>query len=168
MRKRFNSQTPTDATEAPASGPLIAPEETTHRYFSNAIADIRSAITQARAATESPPADASAPEAPDGVPETGRRWASELPPMAATETPAMTEVTQRYADQSVAGIRAAIAAAREAEAQASSRRGAARFVLGATPEVRVPSLVIPPEPVSPADGGPAPSPSSGDDPGEAR
>jgi hypothetical protein len=140
MRKRFHTPPPSPPDETAADGALIGPEETTHRYFSNAIEDIRQAITQARAAIQ----DAPLPPV-TGAPEAGRRWASELPPMAATEASALSEVTQRYADQSVAGIRAAIAAAKGAETEGASAR---RFALGAASEVKVPSMVIPAEPAA--------------------
>lgn len=146
MRKRFNTP-PTHPTHppqptdtSPTDATLIGPDETTHRYFSNAIADIRQAIHQARAAEE-----AKTPPSADAVPVAGRRWASELPPMAGTDVAALSEVTQRYADQSVAGIRAAIAAAKGVETDAASAR---RFALGAVPEVKVPSMVIPLEPAA--------------------
>ena len=68
------------------------------------------------------------------------------PLQAGTDTPGLTEVTQRYADQSVSGIRAAIAAAREAGRQDPETRAAARFALGESPAIKVPSMVLEPRP----------------------
>ncbi len=152
MRKRFSTPTPQPPADAEGTGPFIAPDETTHRYFGNALADIRSAIAQARG-------DAPAPESSVEVAvEAVRSWSAELPPMAGTDTPGLTEVTQRYADQSVSGIRAAIAAAREAGSQDPETRAAARFALGETPAVKVPSLVLEarPEPAAQPPDAPAP------------
>ena len=140
MRKRFSTPAPQPPTDAECTGPFIAPDETTHRYFSNALADIRSAIAQARG-------DAPAPEPTvEAADEAVRSWSAELPPMAGTDTPGLTEVTQRYADQSVSGIRAAIAAAREAGRQDPETRAAARFALGESPAIKVPSMVLEPRP----------------------
>ena len=150
MRKRFDTPPPSPSDEAGSdaelTGPdakLIGADETTHRYNSRAIADIRQAISQARTTTEAAPPHTPPPVA---APDAGRRWASELPPMAATEVSALSEVTQRYAEQGVAGIRAAIAAAKGAETETATAR---RFALGAAPDIKVPSMVIPAAPVAP-------------------
>ncbi len=131
MRKRFSTPIPLHPPDPAAE--LPPPDESTHRYFSNALADIRSAIAQARG-------EDAAPEAP--VPDAVRSWSAELPPMATTEADGLTEVTQRYADQSVAGIRAAIAAARESGSQDPSSRAPARFAHVDPQHVKVPSLVL--------------------------
>jgi hypothetical protein len=132
MRKRFSTPHPL-ATSPDDTEDVAAPQdETTHRYTSHAIADIRNAIAQAKAvATE-----------PSTAPKTVRTWSEDLPPMAATEDPGLAENTQRYADRSVAGIRAAIAAARAAAPDDGSTRAAARFALGETPAVKVPSMIL--------------------------
>ncbi len=142
MPRRFPSDTKHKPDDASAAEPLIDAEETTHRYSSNALAEIRSAIAQAQAGVETvaPVAAPTGRMLPEAVPS----WSPALPPMAATEAPGATEVTQRYADRSVAGIRAAIAAAREAEAGAPPTRAAARFAGDEAPVVKVPSMILDP------------------------
>ncbi len=145
MRKRFITQPLQDpATDSP-NGPLIEPEETTHRYSNQALADIRSAIAQAQATPPPQETSAAGPEVTAGAMPS---WAAALPPMAAAESPGLTEVTQRYADRSVAGIRAAIAAAREAEAEASTARSNARLAMDEKPYIQVPSMVLEPRPAA--------------------
>lgn len=144
MRKRFITQTAHEPGVDTPNSPLIAPDEITHRYSSHALADIRSAIAEAQAAV--------ADKANEPLPDAARSWAPELPPMAATESPGLSEVTQRYADRSVAGIRAAIAAAREAEALTGTARAAARLALDESPQFKVPSMVLAPREATPEKG----------------
>lgn len=144
MPRRFPTD-PRKTPEADATPGVAAPDETTRRYSSHALADIRSAIAQAHGgvADDGVPA---APSPPRVAPAAATSWSAALPPMAANEAAAAAEVTQRYADRSVAGIRAAIAAAREAENQGVPR-AAARFAADTTPDVKVPSLLLEARPV---------------------
>ncbi len=147
MRKRFITPKPQESAADLPDDELLAQSETTHRYSSRAIEDIRLAIAQAKAAADSgltgaePAAVATRP-----VSEVMRSWSADLPPMAATEDQTLTETTQRYADRSVAGIREAIAAARAADPNAADHRAAARFALSDAPNVKVPSMVLEPRP----------------------
>ena len=134
MPRRFPTPPPETPAD-PAAEPVLAPDEITHRYSGKAASAIRAAIAAARAASGETVAPAPVPV---------HSWAPERPPMSAAETGDATEVTQRYADRSVAGIRAQIAAAREAQAHGSPTRAPGRFAQGDASAPKVPSMLIEP------------------------
>lgn len=136
MTRKSVPQLPTDGWETPGGTAQPLPgdptgDEATHRYGKDAAADIRTAIAQARAASDAGQA---------------------LPAMATTDAP-VAEITERYTDRSVAGIRAAIAAARDAE-HAGQPRAPGRFAIDPSQESKVPSMILEPRPQTPADDDP--------------
>lgn len=161
MPRRFPTEPLPDAPKpavVPAddgSVPATAIDENTHRYFRSALADIKRQIALARG--EDPqdatlPAEGHPPSEAQAAPvathqssiftaENMHPWSPTLPSMSAGSEGEGTEVTQRYAHRA-AGIRAAIAAAREGGDAQPADRARGRRGLDDGEHVKVPSLIL--------------------------
>lgn len=159
MPRRFPTE-PLRLVPAPAApppddtgAPTNAIDENTHRYFRSALADIKNQIALARGepVQDSPQAEVTATTAETTATsphqssiftaENMHPWSPNLPSMSAGSAGEGTEVTQRYAHRE-AGIRAAIAAAREGGDAQPAARARGRGGLDAAAHVKVPSLIL--------------------------